>query len=218
MAEKKKRKYWYWIARNLCRFFCFLFFRLRTYGLENIPRQGSFILISNHQSFLDPLFCGVRITRPLVFMARDSLFTNRFFGGILRSVDAIPVKRDHADLGAVKNIINVLKSGSSVCLFPEGTRSRDGKIKALKPGFGLLSRRGNATIVPVVIDGAFECWPRDKKIFSIGKTIDVTYGKPVTVEKVQEIGDEKLAQMLTDELRQMQNESRIRQEKEPLEY
>ena len=102
---------WFWFARWICRVFCIIFFRMRVSGRENIPDKGAFILASNHQSYLDPLFCGVPLNRQLSFLARDSLFTNWFFGRLIFSVGTIPVKQGEADqavdpaqtLGAFRN-------------------------------------------------------------------------------------------------------------------
>jgi 1-acyl-sn-glycerol-3-phosphate acyltransferase len=210
-AIKEKRKMrWFRFARWVCKVFCRLFFRIRVYDKKNVPEEGPLLLVSNHQSFLDPLFCGIPLKRPLYFLARDTLFANRFFGWLISSVNTIPVRRGKADLSAVKTIIGKLKEGGGVCLFPEATRTRDGKIAPFKPGFGLLCRRGKAAVVPVVIDGAFECWPRHKKIFSPGKCI--------TAEQVKEMNDMELAKNLTDILRRMQNDCRIKHGKEPLKY
>lgn len=216
MLEALKAK-WYWLARWICRVFCILFFRVRTYGRENVPKKGAFILISNHQSYLDPMLCGVPLKRRLSFLARDSLFANWFFGGLISSVGTIPVKRGEADISAIKKVIGKLQDGGGVCLFPEGTRTSDGKIAAFKPGFGLICRRGKAAVVPVVIDGAFECWPRHKKIFSPG-SIFVCYGRAITAEQAANLGDSKLAEVLTETLRQMQTKSRIKCGKKPYDY
>ena len=209
---------WFRFARWMCKMFCILFFRLKVYGRENVPEEGAFILISNHQSFLDPLFCGVYLKRPLFFLARDSLFANRFFGWLISSLNTIPVRRGEADLSAIKKVIEKLKQGNGVCLFPEATRSRDGRISAFKPGFGLLCRRGGAAVVPVVIDGAFECWPRHKKIFSPGSKIVVHYGECIKAEQVKEMTDKQLAENLTLTLRKMQNQCRLEQGKEAYNY
>ena len=88
---------------------------------------------------------------------------------------------------------------------------------SVKPGFGLLCRRGGATVVPVVIDGAFECWPRHKKIFSPGP-IEVWYGKAIPAGEVANMSDRELAELMTITLRRMQTESRIQQGKEPYNY
>ncbi|MBW7990578.1 MAG: 1-acyl-sn-glycerol-3-phosphate acyltransferase [Planctomycetes bacterium] len=217
MLEGKLRAGWFWLASWICRVFCILFFRVRTYGRDNIPRKGAFILVSNHQSYFDPVFCGGLIKRQSSFLARDSLFTNWFFGPLITSLNAIPVKLGEPDISAMRKVLEKLKKGGGVCLFPEGTRTHDGKITPFKPGLGLLSRRGDAPIVPVVIDGAFECWPRHKKLFSPGP-ISVTYGKPITVKQVKDMGDKKLAELLTKTLRKMQTQSRIKQGKKPFDY
>ncbi len=217
IKEKIKRK-WYWLARWICRIFAATFFHWRLYGLENFPKEGAFLLVSNHQSFLDPIFCGAVPKRHFVFLARDTLFKNWFFGPLIRSVYAIPVKREQGDLSAMRKVIEVLKEGDGVCLFPEGTRTTDGRILPFKSGLGLLCRRGNASIVPVVIDGAYECWPRTQKLFKCGMKVTVHYGKPITAADAREMGDEKLAQLLTSTLREMQNQSRVEQGKEPFNY
>lgn len=202
----------------MCRVFCMLLFRWRWYGIENIPKKGPFLVVSNHQSFLDPIFCGAPPKRHLCFLARDTLFAHWFFGRVIASVNAIPVRRERGDLGAMKKVIGKLQEGRGVCLFPEGTRTSDGKILPFKAGLGLLCRRGNAAIVPVVIDGAFESWPRNKKLFTPGGTIIVNYGKAITAQEAAAMGDEKLAELLTDTLRQMQTKSRIEQGKKPYDY
>jgi len=217
MPERKSKMRWFRVARFCCKVFCNLFFRINVYGKENVPDKGAFMLISNHQSYLDPVFCGIFLKRPLYFLARDSLWKNRFFGRLISSVNTIPVNQSKADFSAMRKVIGKLKEGWGVCLFPEGTRTSDGKITAFKPGFGLLCRRGEAAVVPVMIDGAFECWPRRKKIFSPG-TIDLYYGKTITSEQVKNMSDRELAELLTDTLRRMQTESRIKLGKEPYNY
>ena len=209
---------WFRFARWICKVFCRLFFEIHVYGKENVPEEGAFVLVSNHQSYLDPVFCGIPLKRHLYFLARDTLFTNWFFGWLISSVNTIPVRRGEADLSAVKKVIGKLKEGGGVCLFPEATRTRDGKIATFKPGFGLICRRGEAAVVPVVIDGAFECWPRHKKIFSPGTEIAICYGKCITAGEVANMDDRELAETLTDTLRRMQNDCRVKQGKEPYNY
>jgi cytidylate kinase len=214
---RQPKMIWFRVARWFCKVFCRTFFKLHIAGRENVPEQGPLVLICNHQSFLDPVLCGIFIKRPLYFLARDSLFRG-LFGWLIASVNTIPVKRGAADLAAMKTIISKLKQGNGVCLFPEGTRTSDGKITAFKPGFGLLCRRGSAAVVPVLIDGAFEAWPRSKKLFSSGGHIVICYGKCIPAEQVKKMGDRKLAEVLTDTLRKMQNDCRVKQGKEPYSY
>ena len=215
--RKEPAMRWFRFARMLCRIFCKMFFHIRFVGLENIPKRGAFVLVGNHQSFLDPVLCGICIGRCLYFLARDTLFKG-LFGWLISSVNTIPVRRGEADMSAIRTVISKLKEGSGVCLFPEATRTMDGKISQFKPGFGLLCRRGNAAVVPAVIDGAFECWPRHKKIFSPGSEITVCYGKCIPADEIKKMSDEELAERLTDTLRRMQNECRIKEGKEPYNY
>jgi 1-acyl-sn-glycerol-3-phosphate acyltransferase len=209
MAKERLNHAWYWFARLLCQIFCTLLFRLRTYGKNHIPKRGPFILACNHQSFLDPVFVGVGLRRHLVFMARDTLFRSRFFGGLIHSVNAIPIGRDRADVAAMKKILSRLKEGRGVCLFPEGTRTDDGRIASFKAGFGLLCRRAKAPVLPVLIDGAFECWPRRQKLFSSGE-VNVVIGRPLPLEQIEDITNQELADHLTQTLRQMQTSFRTK--------
>jgi 1-acyl-sn-glycerol-3-phosphate acyltransferase len=218
MFIERLRTACYWLGCWVCRVFCILFFHLRSYGRENIPKKGAFLLVGNHQSYLDPIFCGIPLRRQLFFVARASLFSHRFWGWLISSVKAIPVKQGRPDLFAIKKVVGKLKQGGGVCLFPEGTRTSDGKIAPFKSGFGLLSRRTEAAVVPVLIDGAFECWPRHKKIFSPGGHVVVCYGKAVTAEQVKQMNDRKLAEVLTDMLRRMQTKTRIKHDKKPYNY
>ncbi len=217
MLVKKLKTSWFWLARWICKVFCMLFFQVRFYGSDNVPDKGAFVLVGNHQSYLDPIFCGIRLKRHLYFLARDSLFANLFFGRLLSSVNSIAVKRGQADLSAIKTVIGKLKEGKGVCLFPEGTRTSDGKIRPFKAGLGLLCRRGDAAVVPVVVDGAFECWPRSKKIFSPGRVV-VCYGKAIPAEQVKQMNNRELAANLTETLRRMQTEIRLKQGKKPYRY
>jgi len=217
MLKEKLRLIWYKAVCVILHILCKIFFRLRLFGRENIPKKDAFIVASNHQSYLDPVFCGVLLRRPMHYLARESLFSNWFFGALISSVNALPLKQGEGDLTTVRRVIELLKEGKGVCLFPEGTRTEDGRIEPFKPGLGLLCRRGNAPIIPTVIDGAFECWPRHKKIFSFG-SIQVQFGQAITAWQAEEMGDKKLAEHLTKTLRQMQNDLRKKRGKNPYQY
>jgi 1-acyl-sn-glycerol-3-phosphate acyltransferase len=217
MLKENIKAKWFWLARWMCRVFCMLLFRVRSYGRENIPGEGPFVLISNHQSYLDPMLCGIPLKRRVNFLARETLFHHWLFGRMISSVGTISVRLGEADISAIRKAIDILRQGRGICLFPEGTRSRDGKITPFKPGFGLLCRRGGAAVVPVVIDGSFECWPRHKKLFSYGPIV-VSYGKAIPAAQVKNMDNEKLAEVLTNTLRKMQNESRIKHGKKPYDY
>lgn len=192
-------------------------YRLRVFSRENVPLKGAVLVLCNHQCFLDPMFSQSWVRRPFSFIAREDLFRG-FFGWLIRSLYAIPIRQDQADVGAIKTVIQVLRLGRAVCLYPEGSRTFDGRIADIKPGFGLISRRADAPIVPVVIDGAFECWPRTKKYPKLSGRVAVLYGKPIPAQHIKEVGDEDFAKELTRRLREMQTDLRKKLGKEPLDY
>lgn len=212
------KRIWFRIARWGCGVFCAVFFRLRVKGVENVPEKGAFVLVSNHQCFFDPLFCWVPLKKHLYFLARDTLFAHWFARLWISSLDTIAVKRGEADLRAIRLGLTKLREGDVVCVFPEGTRTHDGRIRPFKSGFSLLCKRGGAAVVPVVIDGAFEAWPRHKKYFTRGAEITACYGKSIPAEHVKDMGNDELAETLTNTLRRMQHECRERSGKEPYEY
>ena len=141
-----------------------LFFGYRSYGVRNVPRSGPVILASNHQSFIDPVVVGVALTRRIHSMARGSLFRTPFLGYMIRWLSAFPLERGAPDIKAMRQALKVLANGRQLLLFPEGTRTGDGRIGPLHRGLALLAARSGASVVPVLIDGAFACWPRHRKL------------------------------------------------------
>jgi 1-acyl-sn-glycerol-3-phosphate acyltransferase len=192
-------------------------FKPKAYNLQYVPEKGGFLLLSNHQSFLDPMINANPLRRQCCFAARSTLFKISVFGRLVHSFNAIPIKRGEADLTAMRMFLEKLKDGYGLVLYPEGTRTQDGRIAEIKPGFGLLARKANVPIIPSVIDGAYECWPKQKKIFSSGQ-IYVTYGQPIPAQKVAELGDREFAKYLTKILRDMQSELRLRVGRKPFDY
>jgi 1-acyl-sn-glycerol-3-phosphate acyltransferase len=215
--KKKINFYWYCLWRQGCRMFCRVYFNPTAFNKSYVPEDGAFLLLSNHQSFLDPMINADPLKRQCCFAARDTLFTIPVFGKLVHSFNAIPIKRGQADLTAIRAFIEKLNEGYGLVLYPEGTRTEDGKIADMKPGFGLLARKANVPIIPSVIDGAFECWPRHQKLFSRGK-IYVTYGEPIPAQKVAEMGDREFAKYLTEILREMQKQLRLKVGRKPFEY
>lgn len=140
-----------------------LFFKYRVYGRRNVPKHGAVIIASNHASYLDPIFVGCGMRRPLNFMARDSLFRNFFFGNLIRLVNSFPVKRNFQDVGAMRAAVSRLKKGRPLLIFPEATRTRDGNLREAKAGISFLSHAGCAPVVPVYIKGNFKVWPKGAK-------------------------------------------------------
>jgi len=155
-----------------------LYFRGSVKGAEHLPATGAFVIACNHASFLDPPMVGQAVRQEICFMARKSLFRNPVAGAILRSWKAIPLDRDEADVGAIRAILQALKQGQAVMLFPEGTRSRDGKLQAGKPGVGFLVAKADVPVVPARIRGSFEAMGRDKA-FPRPVKLRVHFGPPL---------------------------------------
>ncbi len=194
-----------------------ILFQIRFIDCKNIPSTGGILLVSNHQSYLDPMLNTAGLRRMFDYMARDSLFRNKLFAWYIGMVNTFPIRRDSADVKAVREIIDRLKRGRAVTIFPEGTRTYDGKISEFKGGIDLIARRAKATIVPVVIDGAFEVWPRHQKYPKFEK-IAVMYGEPTTYKQAKAMGRGELLNKLNRQMRQMQHDLRIKCGKEPYDY
>jgi 1-acyl-sn-glycerol-3-phosphate acyltransferase len=172
-------------------------FRLRIYGRENLIEDGPAILASNHASYLDPPLVGVSCRKDVYFLARKSLFERPVVGPILAQLNTIPVDRDRGDVGAVRALIKLLKSGNRVLVFPEGTRSKDGNLQPARAGVGLLIAKSLAPVVPVRVFGSFAALPRTGGIRFV--PITVVIGKPLFFTKQDLETDERAAyQVLSD--------------------
>jgi len=177
-----------------------LYFRGRAFGRDNVPATGGVLLACNHQSFFDPLTGACPLHREVNFMARDSLFRSPWFGRLIKSVNAFPVKRGAADVGAVKEILRRLKAGKVVLVFPEGTRSEDGSIGEINANAMGIAKRAGVAVVPAVIDGAFEAWPRTS-LLPRPLTIYVSYAEPITVEQARSWSSERIAEVVSDRMK-----------------
>ena len=172
-------------------------FRLQTYGRENLIEDGPAILASNHASYLDPPLVGVCCRKDVYFLARKSLFERPVIGPLIAQLNTVPVDRDRGDVGAVRAMIKLLKSGNRVLVFPEGTRSKDGNLQPARAGVGLLIAKSLAPVVPVRVFGSYAALPRSGGIRFV--PITVVIGKPLFFTK-QDLGtDERAAyQVLSD--------------------
>jgi len=172
----------YTVGRFLSFLFLKLFVRLKARGQEHIPASGGFILASNHASNLDPVVLGVVCTKPLHFMAKEELFRNRFFGWILRSVNAFPLRRHGADTAAIKEAIRRVRRGGGLLIFPEGTRSVDGKLGPALEGVGFLAEKLKCPVIPAYVKGTERALPKGAK-FIRPATISVVFGEPIFEER-----------------------------------
>jgi 1-acyl-sn-glycerol-3-phosphate acyltransferase len=148
------------------------------------------LLVCNHQSFLDPVLATLALPRECHYMARDSLFKNAWFRRLIESLNAFPVKRGAADVGAIKETLRRLKRGALVTVFPEATRTADGSIRPMQPGVVLIARKTQAPLIPTLILGAFEAWPRHALLPNPAPII-IAYGEPLQPDEMGDLSDEE---------------------------
>ncbi|MEX2185845.1 MAG: lysophospholipid acyltransferase family protein [Pirellulales bacterium] len=166
-------------------------FRVRCYGREFVPDSGGGLVMSNHQSNMDPVLVGLAAKRRLNYLARETLFGFAPFRWLIQSLDAIAIDREGLGLSGLKETLRRLKRGELVLMFPEGTRTRDGEFAPLKPGFCALARRANVPLVPVAVAGAFEAWPRSRML-PRPSAVRVQFGPPLWPSDIARLDDEAL--------------------------
>jgi len=172
----------YRIGWHAFRFIYATYFHWRVFNPERVPLTGPVILAANHASFIDPPLVGAGITRDINYLARESLFRFPGIGALLRSWNSVPVDREGGGAAGLKAILDRLLAGGAIVLFPEGTRTHDGKLQPARSGIGLTVIKSNAPVVPARVFGTFEAYGRHFK-FPRPRPIAVKYGPPMNFEK-----------------------------------
>lgn len=161
-----------------------LWLRFRAIGLEQIPSSGAGLVVANHLSFLDPLLIGLPLTRPVSFVARDSLFKIPVIGWILRNTYVMPINRESASSAVIRQTVERLNAGFLCGIFPEGTRSRDGQVGKFKPGFIALVRRSEVPIYPAALAGTGRAFGRGSW-FLKPVPVCAAFRPPISVETIR---------------------------------
>ncbi|MTH52193.1 1-acyl-sn-glycerol-3-phosphate acyltransferase [Bacillus mangrovi] len=151
-------------------------YRMKVHGKENFPKTGAVLLCSNHIDNLDPPIVGACTPRKVHFMAKEELFKIPVLGKILDNVGAFPVKRGLSDREALRKGLKVLKDGEVLGLFPEGTRSKDGKLGKGLAGAGFFALRSDAVVMPCAVIGPYKPFRR----------VHIYFGKPLNVNEYRE--------------------------------
>ncbi len=180
------------ITRFILRLLFRLFYRWQFVGVENVPAKGGLLVVPNHASFLDPLLVGSAITcRKTRFMAKRELFKIRPFAWFIGSLGAFPVSRGAADRLALRTIFELLAQGQSVLLFPEGTRTLDGRLGEVNRGSGFIALGGKAPILPIFIKGSYQLWPKGKLLPCLFGRITISFGTPIELRATDAPDGEK---------------------------
>lgn len=157
--------------------------RCRIEGLENVPPTGAFLLVSNHLNLVDPPVLGALIPRRITFMAKEELFRAPVVGWMVKWYGAFPVRRGQPDRQALRRASDVLQRGGVVGMFPEGTRSKTGKMKEAHPGAALVATLAEVPVVPVAITGTEQL--RSPLSLLRRPTIVVRVGNPFALSRAR---------------------------------
>lgn len=189
---------WYQFVRQLA----FLAFTIsggiRGGGRGNIPRSGGVLLVSNHLSYLDVFVLGIGANRPLNYVARSTLFFPPL-GALIRSVGGFPIQREGMGASGLKETLRRLRNGGVVILFPEGTRSLDGRLAELKSGIAVIASRAKVPILPAGVAGTFESWPRNC-FFPRSHPVRVEFGPPILPEDLKGLSTEAITSLIHDRI------------------
>jgi 1-acyl-sn-glycerol-3-phosphate acyltransferase len=153
-------------------------FQTRYHNPERLPSTGPVILAANHVSYLDPPLVGSGLHRPVNYLARENLFKYAPSAALLRALNCVPVDRDGAGAAGLKGILDRLSAGGVILLFPEGTRSRDGRLQPARAGIGLTVIKSQAPVLPIRVFGTFEAYNRYHR-FPRPRPLAVKYGRPM---------------------------------------
>jgi len=192
----------YAVSRHLVRLIFSTYFRGEVYNAHKVPERGPVIIASNHVGYIDPFCVGAAVNRRICYLCRESAFKWPIIGYLLKKWNAVPVDRDGKNPRGLKAVLDRLKDGEAVMLFPEGTRTYDGTLQRAKPGIGLLVAQSQAPVLPVRIFGMWEAFNRHMK-FPRPKKVKVVFGELISFhEKIEKLknSDRESAKLVYQEI------------------
>jgi 1-acyl-sn-glycerol-3-phosphate acyltransferase len=198
----------YWVVKAILWPFLRLVFRPWAEGTDNVPREGPAILASNHLSFSDHFFAPLPLPRKVVFLAKSEYFTGRGLKGLVSraffsGVGQIPVDRagGQASERALRTGLRVLARGELLGIYPEGTRSPDGRLYRGKTGVARLVLEARAPVIPTAMVGTFEFQPPGKIAPRLSIRPGVRFGKPLDFSRYYGLEEDRLVlRAITDEI------------------
>lgn len=198
----------YLFFRMLVEIYVRIKFNINIYGKENIPsnsKKGGFIIAANHQSYADPTSVSGLIRGKYSFMAKSELFENRIFGWLIRRCGAFPVVRGNGDNSAIERGIADIKKGRIFVIFPEGTRSKDGKIARGRTGVSLIASLAEAPVLPVCIMYGLKGEKR-RMDFAVGKMIPAEELKIKSENQSDRKELKRISNRIMDSIKDLQKE------------
>jgi 1-acyl-sn-glycerol-3-phosphate acyltransferase len=202
-AARKGVGWTYTLARIVITIPTLLIYRVRTIGLENVPKEGPLVLAPNHFSQMDHFFIGVYLRRKIRFMAKSQLFGPPVLTYIYKHGGVFPVRRGHHDEEAIETARILVEQGEMLLVYAEGGRSRSGRLREPKAGIGRLALESGAPVVPVAIHGSASV--RRWKRFTFPK-VTVQFGEPLSFPVETAPGHERqleVAREIFDRVREM---------------
>ena len=198
---------WYWIVKAILSPILRTLFRPKVEGLENIPAEGAAILASNHLSFSDSIFLPLVVPRRITFLAKSDYFTarglkGRLKAGFFRGVGQVPVDRSggRASQAALETAKRILAEGKLLGIYPEGTRSPDGRLYRGKTGVARMALEAGVTVIPCAMVNTFEIQPPGKVLPKITRVV-IRIGKPLDFSRYAGLEDDRFVlRSMTDEI------------------
>jgi len=183
----------YWVLKTLFGWLIRLIWVKNVAGLENIPKKGAFIIAANHCSYFDFLSLVAVLPRKVHFLAAEKFYKSKFWYPLVAWTGQIKVDRKSQDKEEVyKEVFKVLQSGEVVGIFPEGTRSADGKIGKTYTGVAKFAITAKVPVVPVGIKGTYEILSRHQKWPKIKKSISIKIGNVVSLNDYYSSKDDSI--------------------------
>jgi 1-acyl-sn-glycerol-3-phosphate acyltransferase len=168
----------YWFVKGVFYPFVRLYLRMTREGIEHLPRRGAAIVICNHVSYMDAILLGSAAPRPLHFIVLQWMYDLLLMRWFYWGMGTIPVRLEGQDARGVKRALRLLESGRVLGIFPEGTRSVDGRVGEARPGAALVAALSGAPVVPAYIDGARQVLPLGGQ-FPMPAPVHVRFGPPL---------------------------------------
>lgn len=191
--------FWYWFVQFFAWVVFKTLFRNKVYRAVAVYPEGA-IIAPNHSSFFDPPIIAGTWDGEVHFLASEYLFKAPVFGRMIRSLNSHPVNRGQSDLNSIKTVCKLLLEGKRVVVFPEGTRSFDGKIAPVKQGVALIAAKTKAAIIPTYIYGTYNAWNRHRKLPNVWGKTAVVYGKPILWEQFAALDRKEAQKVITEKL------------------